>query len=60
MLSYVLFEKDNIKLPNVFGREDDDLILLINGVKLLVAENADKLSQWTEASHWISLCWQFY
>lgn len=60
MLSYVIFEKDNIKLPNVFGREDDDLILLINGVKLLVAENENKLSQWNEASHWISLCWQFY
>lgn len=42
MLSYVTFEKDSIKLPNVFGKEDDDLILLINGVKLLVVENAGK------------------
>ena len=46
MLSYVIFEKEYIKLPNVFGREDDDLILLINGVKLLVVENVEKLNQW--------------
>ena len=60
MLSYVIFEKDNTKLPNVFGRDDDDLILLINGVKLLVVENVEKLNQWKEATYWVELCWQFY
>lgn len=60
LLSYVTFEKDNVKLPNVFGREDDDLILLINGVKLLVVENTEKLSQLKETSYWVELCWQFY
>lgn len=60
ILEEVVSLEKEFTLPTIFKKADDNLILLINAIKLLVVVNKDKLSDWKETKKWVELCWGFY